>query len=191
MEATLDGKNFNRLIDAVRNFTSKNDAKPENCMIQLHFHTDGTNVEAYALDGYKAAKECAKCCTVDEDFVALISAPPIKANGIPVVEVSLEDDYAYISYGDIRFRTRQPNAEPFDVQKVIDNAMHKESTMWFGANVNYLLDALKSLKGSCAAGRIPVIVEFRGPNEPIIFRTDEDNPKMVMPIRIRDKEAHP
>lgn len=185
MKATLEGATFNRLIGAVRNFTGKNDARPQNRLIQLHFHKDGTLVEAYALDGYRAAKECAICYTVDEDFSVLVNAPPLKANGSIAVEVEAADGFAYISYGDIRFRTKQPDAEMFDVQKVIKDAMQKPDIMRFGANVDYLLDALKSLKASGASSRKPIIVEFRSPVEPIILRTDQDNPKVVLPIRIK------
>lgn len=190
MKATLEGATFNRLIGAVRNFTGKGDVRPQTRLIQLHFCKGLTSVEAYALDGYRAAKECAVCYTVDEDFVALINPPPLKANGSIEVEVEVSDGFAYVSYGDIRFRTKQPNAELFDVQKVIDDTMQKPNIMRFGANVDYLLDALKSLKASGASSRKPIIVEFRSPVEPIILRTDRDNPKMVLPVRIL-KESTP
>lgn len=190
MKATLDGATFNRLIGAVRNFTEKSDNRPQNSLIQLHFHNGETSVEAYALDSYRAAKECAVCYTVDEDFVALISPPPLKANGSAVVEVEVSGGFAYVSYGNIRFRTKQPNAELFDVQKLIDDTMKKPDIMRFGANVDYLLDALKSLKASGASSRKTIIVEFRSPLEPIILRTDRDNPKMVLPVRL-SKEATP
>lgn len=190
MRATLEGATFNRLIGAVRNFTGKSEVSPQNRLIQLHFHREGTSVKAYALDGFRAAKECAVCYTVEEDFVALISPPPLKANGSALVEVEVSDGFAYVSYGDIRFRTKQPDVKPFDVQKFIDDTMQKPDIMRFGANVDYLLDALKSLKASGASSRKPVIVEFRSPLEPIILRTDRDNPKMVLPVRLSE-EATP
>lgn len=188
MKSTINGSDFNRLIGAVRSFAEKTDVRPMNRLIQFHFNADTTSVTAYAVDGYRAAKERAVCYTVDEDFTVLVSAPPLKANGRIGVEVELDGDCAYISYGDVRFRTKQPEGDVFNVQKVISDAMERKEIQRFGANVDYLMDALKSLKASGATGRKPIIVEFRGPSDPIILRTDSDNPKMVLPVRIKREE---
>ncbi|SBW02464.1 hypothetical protein KL86CLO1_11650 [uncultured Eubacteriales bacterium] len=188
MKATISGANFNRLIDAVKYFVDKNCTREALRYIQLRFDRELCKVTAYGVDGHRASKECAMCLTVDEDFTAMVKVPPIKANGQLTVEISRDDGYAYISYGDIQFRTAKPGAMPYDVDDVIKKAVERTDVMRFGANVDYLMDALRSLKTTGATGRRPVIVEFRGPNDPIILRTDKDNPKMVLPTRISSEE---
>lgn len=184
MKATVSGANFNRLMDAVKHFVDKNSTRVALRYVQLRFDKELCNVTAYGVDGYRASKECAMCLTVDESFTAMIKVPPIRANGQLSVEITQDDGHSYISYGDIQFRTAKPGAMPYDIEDVIKQAVDRPDIMKFGANIDYLMDALKSLKTSGATGRRPVIVEFRGPTEPVILRTDEDNPKMVLPTRL-------
>ena len=190
MKATINGTNFNRLIGAVRNFASKNADKAQLALIQLHFHKDEQNVEAYAVDGYRAAKEQAACYLVDKDFTVLVAAPPLKANEATTVEIWTDGEYAYILYGDIQFRTKQPGAEPIDIRKIVDENMHRPEMLRIGVNADYMIDALKSLKLTGAARRKAVIIEIKDPMSPIVLRTDEDDPKIVLPVRIRHSEGN-
>lgn len=185
MKATMCGANFNRLISAVRAFVSKNTTRPQYSMIQLQFNEDGRSVTAYALDGYRIAKEIGVCYTVDEDFKVLISAPPLKANGEAIVEIGYDDKYSYISYGNTWFRFEQPYGEWFAAQDFFDKEMAKKRQK-IAVNVDYLLDAVKAIKATGATSRRPVIIEFGSPYDPVILRTDRDNPKAVLPVRIKE-----
>lgn len=186
MKATMNGANFNRIIAATRAFASGNTTRPQNNLIQLHFCRETASLEAFALDGYRAMKETSACYTVDEDFMVLVSAPPLKANGEHVVEIEQDGEYAYISFGNVRFRTKRPEGKVLDVNKVLTDEMKKEGRHRVGLNVDYLLDACKSIKASGTAFRKAVIIEIGSPLEPVILRTDRDNPRMVMPVRIRE-----
>lgn len=185
MKATIEAMAFNRLIGAVKAFASRTNSRPALTMIQLHFSAQDKKATAYATDGYRAAKECALCYTVDEDFSVLVSAPPLKAKSNSIVEVELDGDVAYISFGEVRFRNKQPTNEPFDVEKFISDVVVRKNVNVLGVNADYLIDALKSLKASGATARHPVIIEFGGPHEPIVLRTDSDNQKVVLPVRIK------
>ena len=94
-----------------------------------------------------------------------------------------------IEFRDMRFRTKRPDGEFMDCEKALSGAMNREKQLQFGANVDYLIDALKSLKASGATTQKPVIFEFRGETEAMIFRTDADNAKMVLPVRLQAKEV--
>jgi len=185
MKATLSGEALNQLIGAVKAFVSKNNARPQSQFIHILFSADGCKATAYALDGYRAAKESVVCYTVDEDFDVMISAPQIRARRGSTVEVYRDGDYSFIGYGDIAFRTKKPEGEPFNVEKLISVEAAKENKQAFGINADYMIDALRSLKESGASIRKPVVIEFTSPVAPVLLHTDEDNYKVVLPIRIR------
>lgn len=184
MKATMRGANFNRIISAVKAFTSANEARPANTMIQLHINKEALTVSAYGVDGYRAAKESGTIYSADGDFRVLIFAPPIKAPTEAVVEIEDDGEYAYITYGDIRFRYKQPEGKPFDVQDFFEKEMVKERRQ-VGLNVNYLLDAAKSIKAAGRTIRQSVVIEFGGPADPVIIRADHENPRVVLPVRLR------
>lgn len=185
MKAQLSGEALNQLIGAVRAFTSKGDARPQNQLIHIFFSAEGCKTTAYAVDGYRAAKESVVCGFVDEDFDVFVLPPQIKAKRGSTAEVYREGDYSFISYGDVTFRTEKPDGEPFDVESLIRSEAVKENKQSFGVNVDYMIDALRSLKESGAAVRKPVVIEFTSPLAPILMRTDSDNYKMILPVRLR------
>ena len=52
---------------------------------------------------------------------------------------------------------------------------------------NYLLSALQAAKVSADGSfRQPVILEFRSNIEPILLRTNKEDIKMVLPVRIKE-----
>ena len=184
MKATLSGEALNQLVGSVKAFIGKSDVRPQNQFIHILFNADGCKATAYAIDGYRAAKESVVCCFVDEDFDVMISAPQIRARRGSTVEVYREGDYSFVVYGDITFRTRKPDGTPFDVEKFISDEAAKENKQKFGINADYMIDALKSLKESGAAIRKPVIIEFTSPLAPVLLRTDSDNYKVILPVRL-------
>lgn len=53
-------------------------------------------------------------------------------------------------------------------------------------NGNYLLSALQAAKVSAGGTyKNPIILEFTGPTSPCVIRTNKDDIKMVMPIRLK------
>lgn len=56
-----------------------------------------------------------------------------------------------------------------------------------GVNGNYLLSALQAAKISCGnTFRNPVVLEFRGEKDAIILRTNKEDIKLVLPVKIHD-----
>lgn len=54
-------------------------------------------------------------------------------------------------------------------------------------NSNHLLSAIKAAKSLCGNSfKDPVVLEFRGNNEPAVIRTNKEDVKIVMPMRLRD-----
>lgn len=187
MNATLSGEAFNRLVGAVKAFVDKRGSRrPCDTLIHILFSAEECKATAYALDGYRAAKETVACGSVDEDFDVLISVPRLKAVKSSIVEVRREGDKSIVDYGDIQFHTKNPGGELFDVETAISAEVNKPKRMAFGINADYMIDALRSLKESGAAIGKPVTVEFTSPLAPILMRTDKDNYKMVLPVRIRE-----
>lgn len=68
-----------------------------------------------------------------------------------------------------------------------ENVLPKgDPTFCLGVNGEYLLSALKAAKISCGKSfNQPVILEFRGELSPVILRTNKDDIKMVLPVRIK------
>jgi DNA polymerase III sliding clamp (beta) subunit (PCNA family) len=184
MKATLSGEALNQLVGSVKAFTGKSDVRPQNQFIHILFSADGCKATAYAIDGYRAAKESVVCGFVDEDFDVMVLAPRIKAKRVSNVEVYRDGDRSFIDYGDITFRTQRPDGTPFDVEGFISGEAAKENKQAFGINADYMIDALRSLKESGAAIRKPVIVEFTSPLAPVLLRTDADNYKVILPVRL-------
>lgn len=187
MKATLEGNAFNRLFKGTRKFISRKEDFPAGSMIQLCFYKDGAYAEAYALNGYCAAEERAECEAVDEDFKTLMEVPPLYADRDAIVKIEVEDDYTYISYGDIRFRTKQPSTKPVDIKKIFQHNTKESETISFAADADYMIHAIQSLKSCGGYINEPIIVEYSTQDKPIIFRTNATNRKMVMPIRMAAK----
>lgn len=194
-KATVDSKSFTKAIKAVSRFA--NPDRERSAYIHLIF--TGGNMYTYACDGYRAAEGCAPCVVCDDDFTAYINVPRILpkakkrffAELVDVVEIILEDGVCTISFDGISMRTKQPDPkDQIDIRKVIDDACEKASQR-FGLNVNYTLDALRSLKESgVAADRNPVIVEFANELAPVVFRGVHGGRSIVLPVRLRGADMH-
>lgn len=87
--------------------------------------------------------------------------------------------------GGFSFGYQQPAPDEFNWEKVMPQS---EVKYRIGFNGNYLLSALQAAKVSLGDSfRNPVVLEFRGPTEPILLRTNNADIKMVLPIRIKDE----
>lgn len=83
------------------------------------------------------------------------------------------------------FGFEQPDvSQRFEWQKVIPK---DEPTFRIGFNGNYLLNALQAAKVSAGQTfKNPIVLEFWTPTTPVIIRTNTDDIKMVLPIRIKE-----
>ena len=176
---------FNRIIEATKRFVSDSDHIVCNQYIKMEFCAADNQVTATALDGYRLSVEHSVISDCTEDFVVYIKSNT-KLPRRQYARISLEDDgkEAVIRCNGLSFGYTQPKSDGFDWRKVIPETKVKYR---IGFNGNYLLSALQSAKASSGDSlREPVILEFRSNIEPIILRTNKNDIKMVLPIRLKE-----
>lgn len=184
-KAKLFSNDFNRLVSATKSFVSDSTHTLCNQYIRLEFRSADNQVIASAVDGYRMSVEHSVMSDCDEDFVVFIKSNtrlPSKAWAY----ISLEDDgkEAVIRCNGFSFGYTQPKDNGFDWRKAIPES---EAKYKIGFNGNYLLSALQAAKASLGESfRKPVVLEFRSNVEPIILRTNKEDIKMVLPIRIKE-----
>lgn len=173
---------FNRLMDATKAFCSKTNRNPCYHFIRLEFHAETDEVVAVAIDGYRMSVEHA-VANSEEDFFIYVQSN-IKLPGNSVVEFELVDGEAIIRCNGFIFGYKQPIGEFLDWEKVIPTS---DVQYKIAFNGDYLLSALQAAKASVGSRfKTPVVLEFRSPNEPILLRTNKDDVKMVLPVRLRE-----
>lgn len=181
--ARIYTNDFNRIIAATKSFTSKSNHRIAHQYIKLEFDAEFKKVTAIAVDGYKMSVEHAVISDCDEDFAVYIKSN-VKLPARQFASLTLEEDEVIVRCGEFIFGYRQPKPDEFDWHKAIPtNAV----TYKIAFNGNYMMSALQAAKVSCGDSfRKPVILEFRSPLEPIILRTNQEDIKMVLPIRIKE-----
>lgn len=186
MTAIIETKNWNRIINATKKFTSTSGGNPTHRCIRLDFRINSSSVTAVALDGYRMSIEHSICFGVDEDFSCYIKPDMPKCPAaIKQVKVELQADKVFIEYGDAIVGCKQPKGEFLDYNKIYADTTAKEPIYKIGFNADYLIDALQSAKASNGGSfREPVILELRSPTAPIILKTGGENIKVVLPIRL-------
>ena len=182
MKAEINSNDFNRAIAATKAFVAADSARKFRNYIRLEFSAVDSCMTAMAVDGYRMSVEHA-VCECDEDFVTYIHSSiklPCKTNA----HIEVTEDETLIRCGDFIFGCpRLKGEDTFDWKGVLPG----EPTFRIGFNGNYLLSVLQAAKASCGGSlRGPVILEFRSPIEPVILRTNKEDIKMVLPVRIKE-----
>ena len=86
------------------------------------------------------------------------------------------------------FGYQQPQGEFLDWERALPSS---EVKLRIAFNGNYLLTALQAAKESAGASfRKPVYLEFRSNLEPVIIRTNKEDIKMVLPVRIQEAQSN-
>ena len=185
MKARLFSDDFNRIIAATKGFVRKDMLKVLHHFIRLEFCAANSSVTAIAVDGYKMSVEHADC-KCDEDFVAYINASTKLQRGMEAT-IEIVDNDAIIRCGEFIFGCPQKEGEFLDWEKALPQ---EEASFRIGVNGDYLLTALQAAKTSCGNRfRRPVVLEFRGELAPILVRTNENDIKMVMPVRLKNQKG--
>ena len=181
MKAKIFTNDFNRIIAATKGFVNKDDTKKLYKFIRLEFHSADSSITAVAVDGYRLSVEHA-VCECDKDFVAYINADT-KLPGSAEASIEVVNGETIIRCNDHIYGCRMMDGEFLDWENVLPK---DDPTFRFGVNGEYLLSALQAAKVSCGKSfKQPVVLEFRGELTPVILRTNKDDIKMVLPVRIR------
>lgn len=184
-KARIYTNDFNRIIAATKTFVSKGTFRPAQQFIKLEFSAELQQVTAIAVDGYRMSVEHSIISDCDEDFVAYIKSNVKLPSGV-YAEIILREENKEVEIRSTGFLFGYSQPDPFDFnwQKVIPK---NEVSYKIGFNGNYLLEALQAAKASCGNSfKKAVVLEFRSPLEPIVLRTNTDDIKMVLPIRITE-----
>ena len=184
MKARILGNDFNRIMDATKQFCDTSTRHKEKEYIRLDFDAETQRVTAHACDGYRLSVEHSVIGSCDENFTVYIRGgfrlPKKQYATIEKVENEVQIRCAGALFG-----FEQPDvSQRFEWQKVIPK---DEPTFRIGFNGNYLLNALQAAKVSAGQTfKNPIVLEFWTPTTPVIIRTNTDDIKMVLPIRIKE-----
>lgn len=182
--ARIYTNDFNRIIAATKSFISRNSHRIAHQYIKLEFDAEHQQVTAIAVDGYRMSVEHAVVSDCEESFEVYVKSN-IRLPAKQYAKFTLESDEVMVRCGDFIFGYHQPKPEEFDWEKAIPTS---DITYRIGFNGNYLLSALQAAKVSCGDSfKAPVVLEFRSPMEPILLRTNKDDIKMVLPIRLKNE----
>ena len=193
MKAMIYYAELKRLMDATKDFTSKNDNKPIHTYVRLEFHKDDLSVRASALDGYMLSTEWGSCGDFNkeftEDFTVLLKPWMFARIGkCEYLVFSRSGNEVTIATSDgVKFSYQMPSPDDF---LNVDAAIPKdEATYRIGFNGKMLMTMLKAASVYSPINR-PVVLELRRPLSPAILRTTSErgheNVKMVMPMRLKD-----
>lgn len=183
MKAKIFTNDFNRIVAATKDFVSKSDIRKLYRFIRMEFCAADSSATAVAVDGYRLSVEHA-VCECDKDFVVYLNADTKLPRGM-YATIEVVDKDAIIRCGDFIFGCLQKDGEFLDWESALPKG---DPVFRFGVNGNYLLSALKAAKVSCGNSfKQPVILEFRGELSPVILRTNKEDIKMVLPVRINGK----
>lgn len=189
MKAILEGKDFIKLVEATKRFAATTDTKPIHTWIRLEFTKEPNQVTAIAVDGYKMGFETVNCFDLDENFVAYIKPgikKPLKSQAYVVIE--LIEKRLLISYDSDIVGYQQPDGEFLDWKKTYAGLTENKVSYKIGFNVDHLIAALQSTKASVPDRlRMPAILEFRSPMEPLVIRTGDGNVKIALPVRLKQE----
>ena len=189
MRATIFSDDFNRIVDATKQFVSKVHCESWKAKeyIRFDFDAEHQKVTAMSLDGYRMSVENSVVSECDENFSVYIMGSfrlPRKTYAV-IEKVGTE---VQIRCAGALFGFEQPeDPQPFEWQKVIPEG---EPHFKIGFNGNYLLTALQAAKISAGQTfKNPIVLEFWSPISPVIIRTNKDDIKMVLPIRLGGHES--
>lgn len=185
MKAQIEAASLKRLIQATRGFIGENKSRPIQEFIRLEFSKEFSLVTAISLDGYRMSVEHA-ACAVDEDFTAYIKPilPPMRKSSW--AEIELRENVCYINANGRITGYQHPQGEFIDWGKALSDAEQKPSQYRIGFNGEFLLSALQAAKVSSGnVFRRPIVLEFRSPCDPMLIKTNQNDVKMVLPVRLR------
>lgn len=182
MKARILGNDFNRIMDATKQFCDTSTRHKEQEYIRLDFDAETQRVTAHACDGCRLSVEHSVISACEESFtVYLRSGCRLPKREYATIEKVGNE--VQIRCAGALFGFEQPDvSQRFEWQKVIPK---DKSSFKIGFNGNYLLTALQAAKVSAGQTfKNPIVLEFWTPTSPVIIRTNTDDIKMVLPIRI-------
>ena len=187
-QAKIYANDFNRIIDATKKFVRNgfSSANESHAYIRLEFSSECQTVTAVAVDGYRLSIEHSVISDCDEDFTVFVKANTRLPRGAYAV-VSVEGKEVQIRCNVFVFGYEQPKDDFMNWKEAIPKDKPKFE---IGFNGNYLLETLQAAKASCGSSFKSVVrLEFRDELSPVIVRTNEDDIKLLLPVRLRPNSS--
>ena len=182
-KAYMMSNDFNRIIRATELFITEVDHSPLSRYIRLDFCKDTSIVTAISVDGYRMSVEHSVIDSCSEDFSVYVRKS-IRFPKNQTVEISLQGNEAVLRSAGFMVGYNQPVINKFDHENAIPKT---DPSFKIQFNGNYLLSVIRAAKESCGGSfKDPIILEFRGNNQPMIIRTNKDDIKVVMPMRLKE-----
>lgn len=183
MKAIINTREFNRIIAATKAFVDAHGERPLYRFIKLEFSAKNKRVTAVALDAFKMAVENAALDECDEDFSAYIGGNvKLPSRKDVYAQIELQGDRLIVDCEGLIYGCVQPTIEGFDWGKAVPRSDVRYKIAFNG---DLLLSALRAAKISCGGKHSQCItLEIRGMSEPIILRTNEEDIKLMMAMRI-------
>ena len=183
--ARMNSTDFNRLVKATKDFVDEL-YRPILSYIHMEFDANTQTVTAVACDGYKLSTEHAKA-DCDESFSCYVKRDAhIPGGGDVQITLCEELQQLRLESADFSVSYNQLADKYLEWKRVVPTTPPGYSITFNG---NLLLDALKAAKASCSKSfKGSLVIEFRDPNEPIVIRTNEDDIKLVLPLRMQKRE---
>ena len=175
---------FNRIISATKGFQSKYSGNKLHQYIKLEFRANLDEAVAVAVDGYKMSVEHCVCKS-NEDFAVYVKSN-IKLPSHTEVDIELDEvsHEAVFRCDGFIFGYHQPQGEFLAWEKVLPDS---EPSFKIGFNGDYLLSALQAAKVSVGGTyKNPIVLEFRSSTEPVIIRTNKNDIKLVLPVKMKN-----
>lgn len=181
--AFIMSNDLNRLIKATEIFVTESKTNTRSGYIRLDFCKDLSSVTAISVDGYRMSVEHSVISYCSQDFSVYIKKS-VRFPRNKVVEITSDDSEVALRCDGFMIGFEQPDLKTFDYQNAIPSS---DPIFKIAFNGNYLLSAIKAAKASCGNSfKDPVILEFRGKHQPVVIRTNKEDIKIVMPMRLRD-----
>jgi DNA polymerase III sliding clamp (beta) subunit (PCNA family) len=186
MKATVDFKEFKRVVKALKPFTKENEEKMQ--YIYLEINSEAQEIRMEALDGHRIAVEYIKC-QADESFTAYIKPLTFIKSAWDKVEISKDKNYVVIDMLDYYIRVKQPEGEWYQTKRIVSEAEKETAVLKVGVNADFLIDALKDIQRS-KSGKNMALIECRNKKSPIFIRDENDrrNLRMVLPMTFSDRD---
>lgn len=187
MKAIIMASDLKRLIGATKDFTNSSPRRVIHQYIKLEFSKEYSTVTAVAVDGYRLAVEHSVCSEIDCDFTAYIKSDIPKARKDDLAIIEIINDTCLIRVNDRLTGYKQPTGEFLNQKEAISNLTKRDLNFKIGFNGNLLISALKAAQVSCGGFKTPVALEFQSNLDPVVLRTNDDDIKLVLPIRLKNE----
>jgi DNA polymerase III sliding clamp (beta) subunit (PCNA family) len=184
LKAILFGNEFNRLIEGVKRFVSKDDSHPANTWIKLEVRASSGTIKAIGIDSYRLATETVICSDIDEDFDVFVRPNIKKMPKGDIVKITRNENKAYIECSGNIFGFRQPEINFMDHESILSGLIKDDPVYEIKFDAKLMYEALQSIPADDFNKRV-VVLELHGPLEPVILRHAKESIKLVLPMRNR------